>query len=485
MKSIYSFALTFFPLVIMAQERDSQWHSFDAYKAVQKVQYEDFSKINKEQFTSYSQKMREEWETFVAKKGIRMPMFPEPGTQPVAPKILPLPQVLPFSDNDGANKELLPRSSPKDPAEPAMPEIPEPISPIVNFIFYGTDCKVRMGTDFDFSLPMVSENACADVWDKLLSASVSILLEDCFKLKESMQLGDWGMIDLMRVLGETYYGVGNEAVFFQMFTLAFAGYQVRLCKKKDKLILLVPFDSQIYDYSYISIDGEKFYLMAKKNMESESYQVFNMATTGEKTPSVLQRGTPRLAYKEAEKREFRLGEGKRAVVSPNKNLIDFYDAYPLSEKWNYYVLASLGTEIKKNLYPHLREKIAGKTEQAAVDYLLHFVQKGFAYKTDRDQFGYERPFFGDENFYYPYNDCEDRSILLAILVRDLLDLDVVLLLYPGHLSTAIKFSNDIVGAYYDLEEWKFYSCDPTYLGAKAGDVMPAFSESSATVIRLN
>lgn len=484
MKSIYSFVLTLFPLVIMAQERDSQWHSFDAYKAVQKVQYEDFLKVTREQFTSYSQKMREEWETFVAKKGIKMPMFPEPGTQPVAPKIPPLPQVLPFPDNDGANKGLIPRIAPKNPAIPTIPEVPEAIPPTFNFMFYGTDCEVRMGTDFEFSLSTVSENACAEVWDKLLSANVSILVEDCFKLKKSMQLGDWGMIELTRILGETYYGVGNEAVFFQMFTLVFAGYQVRLSKKKDKLILLVPFDYQIYDYSYISIDGKKFYLIEKKNMELESYQVFNMAMVGEKTPSILQCGTPCLAYKAAEKREYSFGEEKRAVVSPNKNLIDFYDAYPLSEKWNYYVLASLGTEIKKGLYPHLREKIAGKVEQDAVNYLLHFVQKGFAYKTDRDQFGYERPFFGDENFYYPYNDCEDRSILLAILVRDLLNLDVVLLLYPGHLSTAIKFSNDIVGSYYNIDGGKYYSCDPTYLGAKAGDVMPTFSQSSAMVIRI-
>ena len=62
--------------------------------------------------------------------------------------------------------------------------------------------------------------------------------------------------------------------------------------------------------------------------------------------------------------------------------------------------------------------------------LIDFVQNSFQYQTDGEQFGYEKPFFMDENFYYPACDCEDRAILFSNLVKDLLGLDAVLLDYP-------------------------------------------------------
>ena len=45
-------------------------------------------------------------------------------------------------------------------------------------------------------------------------------------------------------------------------------------------------------------------------------------------------------------------------------------------------------------------------------------------------------------FYYPYCDCEDRSVLYSYLVRNLLKLDVVLLDYPNHIATAVCFNEN-------------------------------------------
>ena len=52
--------------------------------------------------------------------------------------------------------------------------------------------------------------------------------------------------------------------------------------------------------------------------------------------------------------------------------------------------------------------------------LLHYLHRAFPYKTDEAQFGVERTLFAEEMFHYPYSDCEDRSILFARLVRDLM-----------------------------------------------------------------
>ena len=52
--------------------------------------------------------------------------------------------------------------------------------------------------------------------------------------------------------------------------------------------------------------------------------------------------------------------------------------------------------------------------------------------------------------------AEDRSILLSRLVRDLLALKVVLVYYPGHLATAIHFSNDVRGGLSDVERYALH-----------------------------
>ena len=113
--------------------------------------------------------------------------------------------------------------------------------------------------------------------------------------------------------------------------------------------------------------------------------------------------------------------------------------------------------------------------------LIDFVQTGFDYKTDNDQFGYERPLFPDESFYYPYCDCEDRSILFACLVRELMGLDVVLLHYPKHLATAVRFKEEVNGDYLMIDGVKYVICDPTYIGARIGMCMPEFKQVSPIV----
>jgi hypothetical protein len=160
----------------------------------------------------------------------------------------------------------------------------------------------------------------------------------------------------------------------------------------------------------------------------------------------------------------------RATVTTNRNLIDFYNSYPITSNWD--------------LYPVLKTAIAGKSHAEAANLLLNFVQFAFKYQTDAQQFGYERPLFADETFFYPASDCEDRAILYSILVRDLLGLEVVLLQYPQHLATAVHFNETVQGDYLMIENKKFLVCDPTYLGADIGMAMDEFKQVKAKVMKI-
>ena len=98
------------------------------------------------------------------------------------------------------------------------------------------------------------------------------------------------------------------------------------------------------------------------------------------------------------------------------------------------------------------------------------------------QFDREKFLFPEETIFYPYSDCEDRSIIFAFLVTRLLGLEVVGLDYPGHIATAVLFTGDVDGDSVVYKNKKHIICDPTYINANYGECMPQFKNVSPEII---
>ena len=178
-------------------------------------------------------------------------------------------------------------------------------------------------------------------------------------------------------------------------------------------------------------------------------------------------------------------------VSVNKNQLPFYDSYPTSEvggnfmtRWAMYANTPICEQAQKELYPQLKKGLTGVSELMCVEKLLNWVQTAFVYKYDEEVWGADRAFFPDETLYYPYCDCEDRSILFTRLVRDLLGFKCVLVYYPGHLASAVSIPGDVKGDYIMVNGKRFMVCDPTYIGASVGNTMPDMDNGQAKVILL-
>ena len=180
-------------------------------------------------------------------------------------------------------------------------------------------------------------------------------------------------------------------------------------------------------------------------------------------------------------------------MSSNKNLMDFYSSYPTSRvgdnfvsRWAMYANTPMSEDVKRQIYPDLKAAINGCDQLTAVNKLLNFVQTGFEYEYDDKVWGGDRAFFAEESLYYPYCDCEDRSILFTRLVRDLLGLRCILVYYPGHLASAVEFSQSdaVAGDYVLLEGRKFVIADGTFIGAPVGKTMYGMDNQTAKVILL-
>ena len=467
-----------------------QLQKYKKYKKNKTKKQKEFDAYRRAANEKFADRMKKHWKEYAKKAALPVPKSKKPPKPDIKKDNKQAPAVR-LNYDKIVNSEKYDAPEPIAPIDVMPPEkMPADYDKQYKFIYHGATGKVRFFDSMRFSLSDVSEASVAAIWKKMASEDFDLMLSDCFDLKKNLRLGDWGYIDILRVMSEHFLGEkSNEAVLLQMYVLVQSGYKVRIAKTCDRLILLVPFRTDLYSYDYFVFDDNMKYYILDKDVRNQncSYDIYEESFPREKAASLEISGPPRLGKERGTDRIFQsvMYENAMAEVLTNKNLIDFYSGYPMSGNWDNYVHASLSDEIKNTLYPALKAQISGKTKLEAANILLNFAQTAFQYMTDQEQFGYERPFFGDEIFYYPYSDCEDRSILFAILVRELLGLDVVLLHYPEHLATAVNFGDeDVYGSYFNVDGKKYIVSDPTYIGAPVGECMERFQNTNAEIIRL-
>lgn len=458
-------------------------------KASIQKEFEDYKKQSIEDFNNYRDKvnaefaefMRKDWEGFQSFQGIPVPKMPEP----IVPQIK--------DPNEKASNDPIPYEK----VISIPPKVtPHPIGPLptnpeytqdkkLEFLFYNTPCSVRLYKELEFTLSDVDEEVLSLAWKKLSNETYNGLITDCITLRNKLSLCDWAYISLISKMTEAFFGSSNsnEAVFLQMYLLVQSGYEVRLARANDnKLVLLIASEFEIYQHRYVSIEGEKFYQIAS---DYEQLHVLNQKFPKEQLMSLQIIKEPNFNSQNTPQKDFvsKAYPYARIKTGANKSLIEFYNNYPRCD-WKIYANTPISQELKENIIPALQNSIKGKTKTEAANIIINFVQTAFKYKTDEEQFGSERPFFSDELFYYPYSDCEDRAILFSNLIREILNLDVVLLHYPNHLATAVHFNDETKGDYLIINNKKYIVCDPTYIGAPIGEAMPQFKKVEAEVIEL-
>lgn len=471
---------------------DDEWNrfleqsnsQFDQFKDKANKDYEDFRKqINEE----YARFMAQHWGSADALPQKDIPWKPEPPTPVVVdPKARPKADPIPFTPP--VPPKPIVRPEPVAPVKPQpKPDTPtQPVKPQRQVRMFGTDFGFTIDNNHQVKLNDLSEKSVADLWEELNDVYFDNILAECLQYRNQRGMCDWAYFLLTQNVAEACCGGHtNESVVYHMYLLTQSGFKVRIARAGNQLTVLLGSDEIIYQRVYFTLDGGMFYLM-DNSLKGNRFNVFDHAFPKEHSFS-LAISQPQFSVSKTNKRTItsRRYTSVSATVETNKNLIDFYNTYPLSSQWQYYSAASLSEQVKSSLYPVLRKAIQGKSETEAANILINFVQTGFEYATDDEQFGYERPLFPDESIYYPYCDCEDRSILYANLVRELMGLEVVLLHYPGHLATAVHFNSDVTGDYLMVDGKKFIVSDPTYIGAPIGMCMPQFKEVKANVVKFN
>lgn len=380
---------------------------------------------------------------------------------------------------------------PEPAAEPRLPVSSTPTSPLYRgesgrskVMYGGLAFYLNNSLNRKCSLNGLNENAIADAYEALCNSDYKPLLADCAQIRKDLRLNDWGVFTLVRQVADTYCGTANESIVMQQFLLNEMGYKARMARKatEDKMMLFVATDCSIYAHPYITLNGQNYYNLSGNNEQCQFYMCQKDSPKAKNSVGMQLKEAPLFPGTVVSSTHQAKGSAARVTVDVPKALMDFYKDYPQCD-YSVYFNAPVNAAMENRILSSLAPLVQGRNEADAANILINFVQTAFQYQTDGQQFGYEKPFFVEELFYYPYSDCEDRAMLFSYLVRKLLGLDVVLLDYPEHIATAVRFNGNVSGDYLMVNGRKYIVCDPTYIGASIGMTMPRYKTVSAKVLK--
>lgn len=460
----------------------------EKYEQFKKQAQANYGSFRDECNKKYADFLRQSWEQYKGNAPVPRPKDDKPvPPKPYEPPVEDKPVVVKPVDVTPVVPVPVPQPKPVEPIR----SVPTPVDDTFAFDFYGLKCKVKLPDYAKLTITDCRPASIADGWEKLCGKEMNNAIRNCLETRLCYNLCDWAYLEFLNQLAAEYCSNRNSATLLAAYLYCQSGYQMRLGDDGGRLVMLYASRSSIFDKPYFVIDATTFYPYGET---SGSISICNAAFEGE-TPLSLAIDKEQLLGKHASEprvitsRDYPEVSAETAVPT---ELVEFYDTYPTSAiggnpltRWAMYANVPLATEAKDRLYPALRKAIEGLSKQEAAEKLLNWVQTGFVYEYDDKVWGHDRAFFAEETLYYPYCDCEDRSILFSRIVRDLLGLDVALIYYPGHLATAVCFDGDVNGDAMTVGDRRFTVCDPTYIGAPVGAQMPGLAYDKAQAILLD
>ena len=361
----------------------------------------------------------------------------------------------------------------------------------ISFDFYGGSIDLQ----FD-SFPLVpftdplSGQSIKTFYDRINTTDYQPVIKELISYKEQHKLDDWLYYQLIR---KTAQQVSPKAenyhryTLYKWFLLTKSGYDATLSIAGERLLFYVQSDENIYnipsrmrngkqyvclnyhDYGYIDFEKEKFTDVPISNPEVQrvfSYKITQLPdfNTGDYLEKDLQFNYFHTNY------QFK--------VKLNPQVKTIFANYPVVDYESYFNIP-LSKETYESLIPLLKKNVKGMNTKNGVDYLMRFTRDAFLFETDSENFGKEKRLSPEQTLLYEHSDCEDRAALFFYLVKEIYNLPMIVLVYPQHVTIAVKFDKP-VGDAIVYNGNKYSVCEPTpqRRDLRLGQLSPELRKSS-------
>lgn len=334
--------------------------------------------------------------------------------------------------------------------------------------FYSETIRITYNPDMlSLPQPKIREQDLVDHFHALAKSDYAPLLRSLQQARKIFQLNDWLYYQLMRNTLDKLYGPGALPVkeLACWFFLSQSGFDTRLAFKEQEVFLFLYTQDEVFEAPIIEDRGRQFvnltdihsgagqqralYLLDfQPNPKGHAFS-FRLEKLPLLQPEIVEKQF-RFPYKD---KWFQLRLSADAVVR------SYMNDYPVIDE-SAYLDIPFSASLSESLLPQLRKMLEGKNEWEATELLAAFTRSAFAYREDKECFGYSKPMAAEEVFLYPYSDCEDRCALFVQLIKELLHLPVIAIAYPGHLTVGVALPQTRPG-FIRYQGKAYYICDPT------------------------
>lgn len=264
-------------------------------------------------------------------------------------------------------------------------------------------------------------------------------LNFCTLQADTMHLGDWGYYRLVEQIAAHYFPQDTlSATIFTCFMMRRSGYECTLTYNLRKhQVAGYIWAAQRMDYRhhlyrrglcYSQVCGTACPSGVELDWAEIEHKINRKAKWRDSLPRLralnLRMSEAPLIGSRLEERQYRSyadGDSLMVTTCYSPDHLDYYASYPFTSL-DVYFNTPLPTIAAERLRVAFLPRLLKLSLYERANFLLHYVQFAYSYETDHAQFGKEKYNFAEESLCYDATDCDDRSVLYAVLLRLLVTL---------------------------------------------------------------
>lgn len=362
----------------------------------------------------------------------------------------------------------------------------------VNFFSQEIDVKYNINMVVDFK-PCIKVKCIEKYKEELEKTDYQTLLDNLEAHRKSLNLNDWLFYELMYATVADIFDSKDEntQTLTVSFLMAKSGYDVRMSTVGLKhLFLFIKSNDMVFGIPIIR-PGSKTFINVTTFKSKVSMGGAWMNDTellwneGGKGMDIKLNELPTFTGNNINQRiSFKYnGQDYHIETKVNHSIKEMMSDYPRLKEISY-IEAPLSEYSKKILLPQLRAHLSRFNQKESLEFLAAFT-RSFEYKWDHTFSDINLPMIADEVLISEFSDHEDRVALYYQLVKELLDLPMLVLSFMDDTKSTIAVATDEpLGKPIDYAGQAYYICDPTgpNNSAEIGKFPTAFSTSDVEVL---
>lgn len=357
----------------------------------------------------------------------------------------------------------------------------------VELDFYGHNLSFETTNLNTFHTPSTFQKQnVADLVSRLNQKEESMLLYQIRAAQRAHDLDDLGLVILTQKISQQISTNRNTQSILQYHLLDRLGYDVKLTYTPRSLSCFGYMRDKPASSVYIFYEKKRYTNLDFKNLQVKGTRYIHHANIQAHRRIEFSGRAPKLSARTSTRSFKWYFQGKLYTLEAvnNQSFTEYLNDLPQFQLGKDYVNLKHSTQFETTVLAPLRSYMSAmSSNNQKANFLLNFVQNVFHYKTDNEQYGREKYNYPEETISTVYSDCEDRTLLLACLYKELMGLESVILHFEKeqHVCLGVRMPGRSNSYSFTYGDAPYMVCEPTGRGYSLGETAIELSHVSDVI----